>query len=112
MENAIVRIFDGFEAAQQAREALLAEGFAADDVNVSVANDEAGPVEGNFTVGNSPVEDLSHTYDRNYAKPIQTAHCIMTVTAPDAALAVRAAAILAQHGARGIDDPVDTGQHG
>ena len=44
MENAIVRIFDGFEAAQQAREALLAEGFAADDVNVSVANDEAGPV--------------------------------------------------------------------
>ncbi|WP_426101250.1 hypothetical protein [Massilia sp. TSP1-1-2] len=105
MVNAVVRIFDAFERAQVAREALLAEGFEASDILVSVANDEAGPVHGNFTVGNSPVESDSHTYERNYANPARNVHCIMTVAAADAALAGRADAILAQHGARAIDDP-------
>ena len=104
-ESAVVRVFDAFERAEGAREALLANGFDADDILFSVANDEAGPVLGNFTVGNSPVESEGRTYDHNYAKPTQAAHCIMTVAAADAALAARADAILAQHGARPIDDP-------
>ena len=102
MQNAVARIFDGVERAQRAREALLAEGFKAADILVSVANDEAGPVRGNFTVGNSPSESEQHTYDRNYARPRHGAQCILTVAADDAALAARADAILARHGARAI----------
>ena len=105
MVHAVVRIFDVFERAQKAREALLAEGFGAADINVSIANDEAGPVEGNFTVGNLPVESDRHTYDRNYAKPHQTAQCLFTVAAVDAVQAARADAILARFGARAVGDP-------
>ncbi len=105
MQNAVVRIFDVFERAQKAREALLAEGFGAGDILISIANDEAGPMQGNFTVGNSPVESVGHTYDRNYATPKQSAQCVLTVAAADAALAARADAILARHGARAIADP-------
>lgn len=100
MNHAVMRIFDVFEGAQGAREALLAEGFGADEIQVSVANDEAGPVEGNFTVGNMPVQSDSHTYDRNYAKPNQTAQCIVTVAAADAQAAARADAVMARFGAR------------
>ena len=102
MQNAVARIFDVVERAQRAREALLADGFDAADIRLSVANDEAGPAQGNFTVGNSPTESERHTYDRNYAKPRHSAQCILTVAVADAALAARADAILARHGARAI----------
>lgn len=103
MEHAVVRIFDVFEGAQQAREALLAGGFDPDEITVSVANDEAGPVEGNFTVGNSPIESDGHTYDRNYATTNQTAQCLVTVAAADAARAGHAHDILARFGARRVE---------
>lgn len=102
MEHAVVRIFDVFERAQRAREALLAEGYDPGEITVSVANDEAGPVEGNFTVGNSPVESDGHTYDRNYAQTNQTAQCLVTVAAPNASRAGQADAILARFGARKV----------
>ena len=105
MEHAVVRIFDVFEHAEEARAALLADGFDPAEISFSIANDEAGPVEGNFTVGNLPVESDRHTYDRNYAKPNQTAQCLFTVAASDAVQAGRADAILARFGARAIGDP-------
>lgn len=103
MNHAIVRIFDVYDHAQSARDALLAEGFAPDGVTMSIANDEAGPVEGNFTVGNSPVESQGHTYERNYAKPQQAGQCLITVAADDESSAARAAGILARFGARDAD---------
>jgi hypothetical protein len=102
MQQAVVRVFDAFDRAQRAREALLADGFDRSDVTLSVANDEAGPVEGNFTVGNMPVESDRHTYDRNYANIQQVAQCIMTVTAADEAMAARADGLLARFGARPV----------
>lgn len=105
MQHAAMRIFDVLERAQTAREALLADGFDAADILVNIANDEGGPVESNFVVGNSPVESDDHTYERNYAASTQGAQCIVTVAAADAALAARADAILALHGARTIADP-------
>lgn len=103
MNHAIVRIFDVYDHAQRARDALLAEGFASDRVTMSIANDEAGPVEGNFTVGNLPMESEDHTYDRNYAKSQQSAQCLVTVAAADPAVAARAATIMARFGARDPD---------
>ncbi len=105
LENAIVRIFDGYEAAQQARQALLAQGFDADAVQLRIANDEAGPVEGNFTVGNTPTESPHHRYDNNYAQVRQASQCVMTVAAPDAASGKAAADILGAFGARAMDAP-------
>ena len=105
MNHAIVRIFDHFEHAEQARQALLAEGFGADAVQVDIASDEAGAVKGNFTVGNSPPESTGHTYARNYAAPQEHGHCIVTVAAASAAAAGSAAAILGRFGARDLDAP-------
>jgi len=99
----IVRLFDQYDHAQRARDALLAEGFPADGVSMSIANDEAGPMEGNFAVGNLPVESEEHTYDRNYAKPTMPEQCMVTVQAPDEQVAARAATIMARFGARDAD---------
>ena len=103
MNHAIVRIFDVVDHAQRARDALLAEGFASEGVTMSIANDEAGPVQGNFTVGNLPTESDYHTYDRNYAAVHHAEQCLVTVNAADAAVAARAATIMARFGARDPD---------
>ena len=103
MNHPIVRIFDVYDHAQSARDALLAEGFPPDGVTMSISNDEAGPVEGNFAVGNLPVESQHHTYDRNYAEAQWVSQCIVTVTASDEAGAAKAANILARFGARDAD---------
>ena len=109
MHEPLVRVFDVVEGAQRAREALLADGFDSDAINISVTNDEAGPVKGNFTVGNLPVESDRHTYDRNYAPVQQVAQCIMTVSVADPSLAARAEAVLKQHGAHDMVDPASRG---
>ena len=103
MNHAIVRIFDVYDHAQSARDALLAEGFPPDGIMMSIANDEAGPVEGNFTVGNLPMESDRHTYDRNYAEVPKVAQCLVMVAADDEAAAAKAASILARFGARDAD---------
>ena len=52
MANEIVKVFDRYEDAEQARSALLAAGFGPGQVRLQCNEDEAGPVEGNFLVGN------------------------------------------------------------
>ena len=103
MNHAIVRIFDDYDRAQGAREALLAAGFAAEGISIRIANDEAGAVEGNFTVGNAQADSADHSYANNYANPRQVSQCILTVDAGDEATAARAAGIMARFGARDAD---------
>ncbi|MDM5178042.1 hypothetical protein PO883_12655 [Massilia sp. DJPM01] len=64
INHAVMGVFDAFDTAQQARAALLADGFGADALELKVHDDEAGPVEGNFLVGNTPVESEEHVYER------------------------------------------------
>jgi hypothetical protein len=109
MNHTIVRIFDDYDQAQSARDALLAEGFAGDGVSIRVANDEAGAVEGNFTVGNAQAESGDHSYDGNYANPRQVSQCIVTVDAGDEQTAARAAGIMACFGARDADPAARSG---
>ena len=52
MSHTLIKVYDDFSAAQNAREQLLASGFSSSSVHLSSRDDEAGPVEGNFTVGN------------------------------------------------------------
>jgi hypothetical protein len=103
MNHPIVRIFDDYDHAQSARAALLAEGFSADGINIRIANDEAGAVEGNFTVGNAQTASADHSYANNYGNVQQVSQCIMTVDAGDEQAAARAAGIMACFGARDAD---------
>ena len=77
----LIRIFDHLPDAERARNRLLAEGFPPHAVQLDAGDDEAGPVQGNFTVGNydtlsSWLERAVHAlfggdndlYRRNYGK--------------------------------------------
>ena len=101
MQNPIVRTFMQFSAVEQARAELLAAGIAADDVEINVRIDETGPVQGNFTVGDSPAVTGKTAYSHTYAPVAQDAvrDCQITVNAADEAQAERVAAILDRLGA-------------
>ncbi len=103
MPHAMIRVFDVYTQAEQARDALLAQGFRSEHVQLIVRDDEAGPVEGNFTVGNEPIESQHHTYDRNYAGATQRGHCMITIEESNPSLTALAEAILTRFGARDPD---------
>lgn len=104
----LIRVFDEYADAQGARDALLGAGFGGEAVRLSVRDDEAGPVEGNFTVGNATqaphgMGAQHHTYARNYEKIAQRGHCMLLLDAPDPARAAQAAAIMERFGGRDIE---------
>jgi hypothetical protein len=53
MTDYVLRMYDTLASAELARDALLAAGYSMDQVQIEAMNSEAGPVAGNFTVGNS-----------------------------------------------------------
>jgi hypothetical protein len=95
MSNTLVKIYDDFSAAQNARDQLLASGFPPSSVQLSARDDEAGPVEGNFTVGNGrdqggqtsgwfgPKDGSSDPYTRDFANVVQRGIYMLTVDASD-----------------------------
>ncbi|MFL6674390.1 MAG: hypothetical protein ACJ8LG_13990 [Massilia sp.] len=95
MDNQIVRLCSSLEAAERAREELLAAGFPRDRVELQVRDDEAGPPQANFTVGDDPsvtgTSDYKGTFKPRGRDP---SRCIVVVSAPDADWAARASAIL------------------
>jgi hypothetical protein len=101
----IVRTFRVFAAAERARDELLAAGFPRESVELSVLDDEAGPGQGNFTVGDDPKvkggEDYSRTFAHDPGAPHD--HCTISVTATDRAQLEQAELILARYGATDID---------
>jgi hypothetical protein len=90
-----VWVFDKFSDADSARIELLGFGLSSDQVRLDVREDEAGPVEGNFTVGNAIAADDAgnpikavlggddHTYEHDYAKVEQRGIYLLTVDAHD-----------------------------
>ena len=102
--NHIVRMLPSFEAAEAARNGLLADGFDSDGINVNVTTDEAGPAESNFYVGDSPAVKGGSDYEDLFKPAARGELCMMTVTVADASQLERAAAIMEDNG--GIDaDP-------
>jgi hypothetical protein len=104
MAQELVWVFDSLRAAENARAALLTEGFAREAVQLQVRDDEAGPVEGNFTVGNSSAEGEkpdNHIYATNYKNTARPGGCLLIVHAGAGAALARA--LLARHGGRDID---------
>jgi hypothetical protein len=101
----IVRTFRVFAAAERARDELLAAGFRRDAVELSVLNDEAGPEQGNFTVGDDPRVKGGEDYSRTFAHDPATSpvQCTIAVAAADRAQLEQADIILGRHGAHDID---------
>jgi hypothetical protein len=105
------RVFDRMEQALAAREALLAAGFAPEQLELTSRHDEAGPAEGNFLVGNVKHDTVErtefsqtqggegdNTYLHNYATTVERGVFLLTVAAADDAESARAAEIVSHHG--------------
>lgn len=116
MATRMIRIFDQYADAEAARDALLAAGYARDAVRVSVRDDEAGPVQGNFTVGNiteapGGTGEANHTYARNDKNLAQRGLCMVVLDAVEGPEAGAAAALLDRFGGRDIDQLVAPAAH-
>ena len=103
MNNQIVRMLPNFQAAEQARKGLLAEGFDGDGIDIKVTTDEAGPAESHFYVGDSPAVKGGTDYQDVYKPANRGDLCMMVVTVANASQLERAAAILDHNGALDID---------
>ena len=103
MSNRIIRILPSFEAAEAARNGLIAQGFNVDDIDVNVTTDEAGPAEGNFYVGDSPAVKGGSDYEDVFKPPVRGDLCMMTVTVCDVSQLERAAVILEYNGGTDVD---------
>ena len=113
------RIFGKLQDAENAREALRAEGFLRDRIQLTSLQDEAGPVEGNFVVGNSKQDTVEHsefsnrlggegdnTYQHNFARTMERGMYMLVVEARDETECGRAAEIMKLHGATDVDELV------
>ena len=83
--NGLVRSFATLERAEAARSAVLSLGVSSDAVQLQVLQDEAGPVEGNFLVGNGrEAPDDTSAYAANFANPVARGSCLLVLlTIPD-----------------------------
>jgi hypothetical protein len=66
MKANLVATFDRLADAEAARNALIGAGFAPTAIHLVSREDEAGPVQGNFTVGDGRPDTHGDPYDRNY----------------------------------------------
>ena len=108
----LVCSFDRLEAATGARDALLGAGFAPAAVQLSVIADEAGPVEGNFLVGNGRRDNGAEAtgqpgdapvYGKNFSRSISRGVHLLVVEAADDEQRRLAGSVLDQHGATDVE---------
>ncbi|MFL6674391.1 MAG: hypothetical protein ACJ8LG_13995 [Massilia sp.] len=98
MEKTLIYVFDDFNAAERARAEFVSYGFDPAAVQLSVRDDEAGPVQGNFQVGDAPAAAGSDEYKDAFANPVQRGTCILTITPVDPSQTRYAIALLARYG--------------
>lgn len=80
----LVRSFATLKSAEEARAAVLSLGVSADAAQLQVLQDEAGPVEGNFVVGNGRDSSDTSAYEANFANPVARGTCLLIlITVPD-----------------------------
>lgn len=105
MANTLVRVFERFSDAQNARNELLTCGFPPSDVQLTTNEDEAGPVQGNFTVGDATDGSSNSdktSYERKYGNVVQRGVYMLTVDANEEDQLVRASDIMSRYGASSI----------
>jgi hypothetical protein len=105
MEKPLIYVFDEMATAQRVRDELLKCGFDPAGVRLSSTDDEAGPVQGNFTVGNAPSAVGGSDYSQTFAAPTQRGTCLLTIAPVDPTQAEYAITLLARYGV--CDDPAE-----
>jgi len=103
----LLRSFGTLDEMMAARQALLAAGLPADRIETRVIQDEAGPVEGNFLVGNGrtthggpPGAVLAGPevpYEENFSRTVTRGGHLLLVHAVGAAQRDQAQQVLASH---------------
>lgn len=112
MAHTLIRLFHQIDQASRAREALLAGGFASDDVQLAASEDEAGTAAGNFVLPREDTpEGRASGVDKSAEPParrpdtstnsqaVTEGHYILTVAAGDDQARDRAADIVSRYGA-------------
>lgn len=108
----LLRSFDRLDDATAARDELVAAGFPPAAVQVRAMEDEAGPVQGDFSVGNGRTDikpgnsdfvtsDSPDPYALNFAHPTFRGGNLLIVEAADEAQRQQAMAIFDRFG--GVD---------
>jgi hypothetical protein len=98
MENQLIYIFDDFDTAECARKELIKFGFDAAGVNLEARDDEAGPVQGNFTIGDNPEAAGGTDYHHTFANPTQRGLYMLTIVPTSPMQSNYAVALLARYG--------------
>lgn len=94
MSHTLLRSFARFEDARSARDRLVAAGLPPSAIEVRSLEDEAGPVEGNFAIGNGRLARGSRdAYHLNFADASQGTN-LLVVEAEDEAQRDQAVATL------------------
>jgi hypothetical protein len=98
MEQALIYVFDDFDTAQKARAELIQYGFDNDAVELRVSDDEAGPVQGNFTVGDSDHASPGTSYDSTYKNVAHRGNCMLMIAPSSPTHSQYAIALMARYG--------------
>ena len=116
----LVRSFASLQEAEAAREALAAAGIARELMELTVLQDEAGPVEGNFVIGNGETThgrapDAVRTgpevpYDENFREPAYRGNFLLILGGLDAAQRASADAVLDRFKGRAVTELAGAGQ--
>lgn len=108
MTSPLIRSFERFEDALQARDSLITGGMPAGAVQLRVIEDEAGPVEGNFVSGNGRTSDGKTPamgvlaggdipYDSNFANTVSRGVHLLIVEAADDTQRQQAESVLSRY---------------
>jgi hypothetical protein len=102
MEQALIYVFDDFELAQKARAELIQYGFGNDAVELRISDDEAGPVQGNFTVGDAAHATPGSDYSSTFGTVTHRGNCMLMIAPSSPTHADYAIALMARYG---VSDP-------
>jgi hypothetical protein len=102
MEHPLIYVFDDFDTAQKARAELIQYGFSNDAVELRISDDEAGPVQGNFTVGDSTHATPGHDYSTTFGTVAHRGNCMLMIAPGSPTHAQYAIALMARYG---VSDP-------
>jgi hypothetical protein len=123
MATTLIHSYDTLFDAESAQQQLLASGFSSENIHLTVKEDDAGPVQGNFTVGNATSDNSAEldpgepsgvhndeVYERDFKDAVQRGTYLLTVDADDDTERQRASEILQRYGGVDLHVPTSLGR--
>lgn len=94
MVDTLLRVFDNFSVAEQAREALVAAGVASQDIRLSSHEDDGGPIRANFIVESADKPSPWWRSRQSAQQEPQQSTCLLSVRLQDSRQGMLVATIL------------------